>query len=179
MKYTYLCLITLTIGLSVTGCSRNSDEKDASNNITAMPSSVASPTPVETKVPAPALSKKMEKKVAMPPQKIAPQPTKTTKMTPASSPANKKSIDRSDLAKASGCFACHSIEKKVIGPAWKDVAKHYKGDAGAKERLLEKVKKGGAGNWTSVTGGMPMPPYSPRVSDSDLELLVDFVLSLN
>ena len=83
-----------------------------------------------------------------------------------------------ELAKKSGCLACHSVEKKVVGPAWKDVAAKYKGDAGAKARLVEKVKKGGKGNWTAVTGGAPMPPYSPRVKDEDIAKLVDFVLGL-
>ncbi len=83
-----------------------------------------------------------------------------------------------ELAKKSGCLACHSVEKKVVGPAWKDVAAKYKGDAGAKAALIEKVKKGGKGNWTEVTGGAPMPPYSPRVADADIEKLVDFVLGL-
>lgn len=83
-----------------------------------------------------------------------------------------------ELAKKSGCLACHSVEKKVVGPAWKDVAAKYKGDAEAKARLVAKVKKGGKGNWTKVTGGAPMPPYSPRVKDADIEKLVDFVLSL-
>ena len=83
-----------------------------------------------------------------------------------------------DLAKKSGCLACHSVEKKVVGPAWKDVSHKYKGDAGAKARLVEKVKKGGKGNWTEVTGGVAMPPYSPRVPDADIEKLVSFVLSL-
>ncbi len=83
-----------------------------------------------------------------------------------------------DLAKKSGCLACHSVDKKVVGPAWKDVAAKYKGDGGAKATLVEKVKKGGKGNWTKVTGGAPMPPYSPRVKDADIEKLVDFVLSL-
>ena len=83
-----------------------------------------------------------------------------------------------DLAKKSGCLACHSVEKKVVGPAWKDVAAKYKGDAGAKDRLIEKVKKGGKGNWTKVTGGAPMPPYSPRVKDEDIKALVEFVLGL-
>ena len=82
------------------------------------------------------------------------------------------------LAKKSGCLACHSVEKKVVGPAWKDVANKYRGDAGAKARLIEKVKKGGKGNWTAVTGGTPMPPYSPRVKDADIEKLVEFVLQL-
>ena len=83
-----------------------------------------------------------------------------------------------ELAKKSGCLACHSVEKKVVGPAWKDVSAKYKGDAGAKARLVAKVKKGGKGNWTAVTGGAPMPPYSPRVKDEDIAKLVDFVLGL-
>jgi cytochrome c len=82
------------------------------------------------------------------------------------------------LAAASGCTACHAIDKKVVGPAWADVSKKYKGDAGAKDRLVAKVKAGGKGNWTEVTGGVPMPPYSPRVSDADIATLVDFVLGL-
>jgi len=83
-----------------------------------------------------------------------------------------------DLAKKSGCLACHQVDKKVVGPAWRDVSAHYKGDAQARNRLIAKVKKGGKGNWTAVTGGVPMPPYSPRVADADIEKLVDFVLSL-
>ncbi len=83
-----------------------------------------------------------------------------------------------DLAKKSGCMACHSIEKKVVGPAWNDIAARYKGDAGARDKLIAKVKKGGKGAWTDVTGGVPMPPYSPRVADADIEKLVDFILHL-
>ena len=82
------------------------------------------------------------------------------------------------LAKKSGCTACHAIDRKVVGPAWGDVSKRYKGDAGAKAALVAKVKKGGKGNWTEVTKGVPMPPYSPRVADADIESLVDFVLGL-
>lgn len=83
-----------------------------------------------------------------------------------------------ELAKASGCLACHAVDKKVVGPAWKDVAARYKGQAGAKDQLIAKVKAGGKGNWTEVTKGVPMPPYSPRVKDEDIAKLVDFVLSL-
>ncbi len=83
-----------------------------------------------------------------------------------------------DLAKKSGCLACHSVEKKIVGPAWKDVAARYKGKAGAKADLIAKVAKGGKGNWKKVTGGAPMPPYSPRVSDANIEKLVDFILGL-
>ncbi len=83
-----------------------------------------------------------------------------------------------DLAKKSGCLACHSVEKKVVGPAWKDVGARYKNEAGARDSLVEKVKKGTKGAWTEQTGGVPMPPYSPRVSDADIETLVDFILQL-
>jgi cytochrome c len=96
------------------------------------------------------------------------------------------------LAKKSGCLACHSVEKKVVGPAWQDVANKYKGQAeisatltdgtvvkgSPKEVLTQKIHKGGKGNWTEVTHGVPMPPYSPRVSDADISKLVDFVLGL-
>ena len=100
--------------------------------------------------------------------------------------------DGLELAKKSGCLACHSVEKKVVGPAWQDVADKYKGQSeisatltdgsvvkgSPKEVLTQKVHKGGKGNWTAVTGGVPMPPYSPRVSDEDISKLVDFVLGL-
>ncbi len=78
------------------------------------------------------------------------------------------------LAKTSGCMACHSVEKKIVGPGWKEVAAKYKGEAGAKENLIGKVKNGGKGAW----GAAPMPPYSPRVSDENIEKLVDFILTL-
>ena len=82
------------------------------------------------------------------------------------------------LAQANGCLACHRIDSKLVGPAWRDVSRKYKGDPDARARLIHKVKTGGQGSWTDVTGGIAMPPYSPRVSDEDIEKLVSFVLSL-
>lgn len=79
-----------------------------------------------------------------------------------------------ELAKKSGCLACHSVDKKVVGPAWKEVSEKYKGNAEMKAKLVDKVKKGGKGVW----GEVPMPPYSPRVADADIDTLVTFVLSL-
>ncbi len=79
-----------------------------------------------------------------------------------------------DLAKKSGCLACHSVDAKVVGPAWKDVA--AKGES--RDVLIASIKKGSKGKWTSVTGGVPMPPYSPRVADADIEKLADFILGL-
>lgn len=77
-----------------------------------------------------------------------------------------------DLAKKSGCLACHAVDKKVVGPAFKDVAAKYKGNASAEGKLVEKVKKGGSGVW----GQVPMPPNA-AVKDDDIKTLVKWVLS--
>ena len=78
------------------------------------------------------------------------------------------------LAQKSGCLACHSIDKKVLGPAYKDVAAKYKGDKTAEAKLIAKVKAGGSGVW----GPMPMPANSPQVKDADIKTIVEWVLSL-
>lgn len=78
-----------------------------------------------------------------------------------------------DLAKKHNCFACHAVDKKVVGPSYKDVAAKYRGDKNAPEKLFEKVKKGGAGVW----GPVPMPPNA-QVPDADIKALVHWILSL-
>lgn len=77
------------------------------------------------------------------------------------------------LAKKYACLSCHQVERKVVGPAFKDVAKKYKGDAKAQEHLLTVIKKGGKGVW----GNVPMPAH-PQVSDADAKTLVGWVLGL-
>ena len=76
------------------------------------------------------------------------------------------------LAKAKNCMSCHAVDKKVVGPSYKDVAKKYAGNAGAAATLEAKVKKGGSGTW----GTVPMPP-NPAVSDADIKKLVAWVLA--
>jgi cytochrome c len=77
-----------------------------------------------------------------------------------------------DLAQKKNCMACHAIEKKVVGPSYKDVAKKYAGqDVAAK--LAAKIKQGGSGVW----GAIPMPA-NPQVSDAEAKQLVTWVLSL-
>ncbi|HQO15997.1 MAG TPA: c-type cytochrome [Methylotenera sp.] len=78
------------------------------------------------------------------------------------------------LAQKSGCLACHSIDKKVLGPSYKDVAAKYKGDKTAEAKLIEKVKKGGSGTW----GPMPMPANSPQVKDEDIKTIVQWILAM-
>lgn len=79
------------------------------------------------------------------------------------------------IAKRSGCFSCHQIDKKVVGPAYKDVAAKYKGQPDAVAKLTEKVRKGGAGVW----GDVPMTPNPPeRINDANLKSVIDWILSL-
>jgi len=78
-----------------------------------------------------------------------------------------------ELAKKNACTACHAVDKKLVGPAFKDVANKYRGDKKAEAMLVEKVKKGGVGVW----GQVPMPPNT-TVSDADVNTLVKWVLSL-
>ena len=77
------------------------------------------------------------------------------------------------LATKNGCTACHGIDKKIVGPAYKEVATKYRGNAKAEAMLIDKVKKGGVGVW----GQIPMPPNA-QVKDEDVKTLVKWVLSL-
>ncbi len=78
-----------------------------------------------------------------------------------------------ELMKKNACNACHAVDKKIVGPAYKDVAAKYKGDKNAESMLVDKVKKGGVGVW----GQVPMPP-NPQVSDADAKSLVKWILSI-
>lgn len=77
------------------------------------------------------------------------------------------------IAQKNGCLACHQLDKKLVGPAWREVGKRYAGQADAEARLLVKVKKGGKDVW----GPVPMPPNA-TVKDADIKTLVQFVLTL-
>src|SRR5919201_817284 len=75
-----------------------------------------------------------------------------------------------ELAKKHGCLACHTTDKKLVGPSYKEVAAKYKGDKNAEAKLFDKVKKGGQGVW----GQVPMPPNS-SVPDADIKALVKWI----
>ena len=82
-------------------------------------------------------------------------------------------VANEELAKKNACTACHAVDKKIVGPAFKEVAAKYRSDKTAEARLVKKVKEGGVGVW----GQVPMPPNS-TVSDKDIQTLVKWVLSL-
>ncbi|MEP7070391.1 MAG: c-type cytochrome [Usitatibacter sp.] len=89
-------------------------------------------------------------------------------MHAASAPASPE-----DLARSKGCLACHAVDRRVVGPAFREVAKKYKGEPGIEAKLVKKVHAGGSGAW----GSIPMPP-NPDLGDSDAAALVRWVLGL-
>jgi cytochrome c len=77
-----------------------------------------------------------------------------------------------ELAKKYMCLTCHQLDKKLVGPSYKEVAAKYASDKTAEAKLVDKVKKGGTGVW----GQIPMPP-NDKVPDADVKTLVKWVLS--
>jgi len=86
----------------------------------------------------------------------------------ASSPV----LAQADLAKQKNCMACHAIDKKLVGPSYKDVAAKYKADKDAPAKLAKKIREGGVGVW----GQVPMPA-NPQVSEAEAASLAKWVLT--
>jgi cytochrome c len=77
------------------------------------------------------------------------------------------------LAQQSGCLACHTVDKKLVGPGYKQIADRYRNDRGAEANLFKKVKEGGKGAW----GDIPMTPNA-HVKDQDIKTIVQWILSI-
>lgn len=77
------------------------------------------------------------------------------------------------LAKAKNCMACHTVDKKLVGPSYKDVAKKYAADGGAVDKLAAKIIKGGSGVW----GAVPMPPNA-SVNEADAKKLAEWIMGM-
>ncbi|SFU47115.1 c-type cytochrome [Nitrosospira multiformis] len=77
-----------------------------------------------------------------------------------------------DLAKSSGCLNCHMVDKKLVGPALKDIAAKYKADPKAVDYLAGKIQKGSQGVW----GPVPMPPNA-KVNEADAKTLAQWILT--
>ena len=103
----------------------------------------------------------------------ASKPTEGAKPAAAKTGAALDMASGQALLQKDGCAACHAVDKKIVGPAYVDVAAKYKGDAAAAARLVQKVKSGGAGVW----GAIPMPP-NPQVPEEDVKALVSWILTL-
>ena len=185
------CAIALSGILVLSACG----EQNQAERPAPMPSKVMST--VEASKPASPVLSDIPLAKEVPAKSNEPaRPTESTQANSAATPKEKTEIavisksatssknnvlshdDALALAGKSGCLACHKIETKLIGPAWRNVSKRYKGDSNAKAKLVSSVKSGSKGKWAKETGGMPMPANSPRVSDEDIDKLVNFILSL-
>ena len=80
---------------------------------------------------------------------------------------------QAELAKQKNCLACHAVDKKLVGPSYKDVAAKYKADKDAAAKLAKKIREGGVGVW----GQVPMAP-NPTVPDADIKKLVAWILAM-
>ncbi len=195
MKRIALLIPCLTV---LAGCQRE-EPKPA---VTPAPTAAMTPAPVQAAAPVPAptasapeaassMMRQEEKKPAPVAVEQRPAPAATKEVaTPAPVPAPAPKVEAVAapvetaqpavseaealaLAKKKNCLACHQVDKKVLGPSWKDVANKYRGDATAQARLEKVIAKGGAKAW----GNQPMPPQ-PQVSEADRRLLVRFILGL-
>lgn len=77
-----------------------------------------------------------------------------------------------ELAQKNACLACHAMDKKMVGPAYQEIAKKYGGQKGAEEMLARSIKAGGSGKW----GPVPMPAQ-PALSDADAKTLAGWILT--
>lgn len=83
--------------------------------------------------------------------------------------------DELAIATKAQCMSCHALDKKVVGPAYKEVAKKYKGQADAADKLAAKVRKGGSGVW----GPIPMSANDDKkISDADLKAVIAWILKM-
>jgi cytochrome c len=162
MKKTLL-LGLFTLGFLAVSCQQKPAEQAAGEQKPAEQQQQPTQQPQPAQQPEqkqPAQQPAGEQKPAEQPKSEA-KPAQTTAMAGAE-----------DLAKAKGCFACHDVNTKKVGPAFKEVAKKYTGKPDAVAHLSEKIKKGGAGVW----GNVPMPPQN--VTDEEAKKLAEWVLSL-
>lgn len=154
----------------------------------AQPVASEAPAPVQQIEPVSAeKAVQAREKIAAAVKEQAPQPAAAEKPAPAPAAApvaaevkpaakSEPAVSEADfmqLAKKGNCLACHSADKKVVGPSFRDVAAKYRGDAGAEARLADKIAKGGGGVW----GAMAMPA-SPKIGEADRITLARYVLSL-
>ncbi len=117
-----------------------------------------------------------EQAPAQPPaEKPAQPPAEQPQKPPAEQPKQESTgpaKDMTALAQQKGCFACHDVNTKKVGPAYKDVAKKFAGQPNAAEELAKRIKNGGVGVW----GQVPMPPQN--VTDEEAKELAQWILSL-
>lgn len=132
----------------------------------------AAPAPAPA-APAPAASEAPAESTATEAESVeVPAAAETAPVVPVEAAPATAAADGFALASRNACMACHQVDVKLVGPAYKEVADKYRGDPAALDMLVAKVKSGGAGVW----GEIPMPPNA-HVSDADIKTIVTWVLA--
>jgi cytochrome c len=148
----------------MSGCQKKEEAPPA-------PASEAAPAP-EAAAPATPMTQEAAPPSAPMAQEAAPPAAAPEAAAPAAAPTV---ADAESMMKKSDCFACHAVDKKLVGPAYSWVAFRFKGDKSAVDTLTAAVKNGSSGKWTAYTGGVPMPPH-PQLSDQEIKVMVEWVL---
>lgn len=143
-----LMAITLSVATVLGGC----DKKEPSD------------APAPEVAPAPQAAAPAE------PVPVAPEPAPATGGAAAVTAG-----DAETMMKSSDCFACHSVDTKLVGPAYSWIAYRFKDDQAAPTKLAAAIKNGSSGQWTAYTGGVAMPAH-PQLSDEQIQAMVKWVL---
>lgn len=96
---------------------------------------------------------------------------------PKQSARDRLRVQGSQLATFNGCDRCHEETGYILGPSWRQIAARYKDDPKAKRILTASIKNGSADKWTAMTGGQRMPALGARVSDKDIRIIVNYIMS--
>lgn len=168
-------LLAVMLGALV-ACQPETPKQSAMPSPGVMQGETALPS-AKPETPAPvAQTPKAATAVAVKPVAAAPSPTPVPVQAPVVEAKTSGVLSEADalaLAKKSNCLACHALDKKLVGPSWRDVAAKYRGDAGAEAMLMDKIAKGGKGVWGAIA-----MPASPQVNEGDRRRLAQFILSL-
>jgi len=101
-----------------------------------------------------------------------PRPAGAAAAAPAAAPSASGSRDVQTVLATYGCTGCHAVDRKMVGPSFKEVAHRFGSEAGGTERVARRIREGGAGAW----GSIPMPPH-PAINDDELRALVTWVFA--
>jgi len=177
-----LALIAAASLLSLAACqsapeqTAQAEEKPAAEKTAAPAEAVPAAEPTPAAEPAKSVSVPVKVEVSQPAPQPMPAPApKVAKPKAAVRTAAISQEEAMALARKGNCLTCHKIEKKVVGPAWKDVAAKYRGKPDAAATIAANIKKGGSFGWKF--GKMP-PRGGSKLSDADVAKLAGFIAGL-
>lgn len=161
--------VLLAASLLLLGGCEKAEETTQSTAPEAVPTPLAPPEPQRPAMESPASGTQDESAMAQAPTEAEAAQGAATQGAAAGGG------DTETAMRNAGCFACHEVEQKKLGPAYTWVAHRYQDDASAVETLMGSIKNGGSGKWTALTGGIPMPP-NMQLSDEQTRTMAQWIL---